>query len=295
MDGTFASTLLEVGIDYITATTTARRTESSLDAFGSYLVDEQVREGHKGRTCKLRGYSGQAAGHAAWGRRYDGAYLRLSGSLAAAWWPQVVNLCENVSRIDLQVTVVPDIGPTRTLQKHHSQMRRRNKMRGRPAKWKVWSGPSGPEAIMLGKRISDRFGRVYDKGIESGVPRYAGALRYEVELKNALAWSMAQQLDSQPEEAPAIGAYVQAFMAVRITQLGWPWWPSYQSGPNGPSPENSCIVGASPMFPVSSSNNMDHIHRQLRWMAVQVTPAITRLVRAGFRSEVLTALGLCDE
>jgi len=288
-------TILEVGIDYITATTTQRRTATSLDAFGSYLVDTQIVEGHKERGAKLRGYWGRAAGHAAYGRRQDGAYVRLSGALADEHWSQCLQLAENVSRLDLAVTYLPASGPTRELCNLIKQLRKKYTGRWEKAPVKVFSNLAGPEALALGSRQSNRFLRIYDKGRESGDAYFANSLRAEAELKSETAWSMAQRLDSDENYRVQIGAYLAKFISIKGMCVPWSFKTSQAS---------LAFAGQSTSFMINSgswdqllprTNDLSHVLKATAWMAIQVRPSCARLVDAGFRQEVLEALGLPDE
>lgn len=56
------------------------------------------------------------------------------------------------------------------------------------------SGVRQVETVYLGRRGSPRFGRVYDKGVESGTAAYGEWQRYEVEFKSDAADQVAQCL-----------------------------------------------------------------------------------------------------
>src|SRR5829696_6782177 len=114
--------VLDSGIDYITATARGRNTESSLSAFGRFIVNEQIQRGEKVRNFYFSGYRGSVAGSASYGVRHDGSVIRLSSGVAKEYWAQVYHLCTNVSRLDLQVTVRPAEGPIERLTQHHAEM-----------------------------------------------------------------------------------------------------------------------------------------------------------------------------
>jgi hypothetical protein len=273
------SSVKEVGIDYITATTMARYSDSGLDSFGRFIVDEQIHAGERERPFRFSGYVGRSAGSATYGRRPDGGLVRLSGATAGEHWEQCVALASNVSRLDLQATIRPDDGPTERLRKHYSQVRRQPKQRGRPSSFKLWVGPGGPESLMLGARASDRYGRIYDKGLESRVAEYEGMLRYELELKGGLSFRMACELASSPSQRSLVVQELLRFFKVRAMRV-----PELESQANylrGDMP-SSLVVSAS----------VDRRATRLRWLRNSVEPCVRELVAAGMLDQVLTALNL---
>lgn len=270
---------LEAGIDYITATTTAKRGEASLDAFGAHLVDAEIAAGSQGRTYRAEGYFGRHAGSAAYGRRPDGALVRLSGALAGEHWAQVVQLASNVSRLDLQVTILPTEGATQRLARHVSEANAwwlKHPTRHKP---KVHSSPLGPETLNLGSRKSDRCARIYDKGLQSKDPFYSGSLRYEAELHNKLAFHMAQQVDAVEFQAAYIAEYVYSFVSVCNLQV----------------PRREGVYQLINERPAGRPRDRSIVLRDLQrahWLTNCVRPSVEGMIARGGLETVLVALGL---
>ena len=216
--------VLEVGIDYFTVTGSRGGTGGSLRAFGSHVVEELVHHGAKKTTYRSKGYNGATAEGAAYGSRYDGSILRLSGPTANEYWEQAFTLSENVTRMDLQVTVKPSIGAAGMLRRHWASLKKRGRSLGRQPQYKMVIGNDGPQTLMLGARSSDRYGRIYDKWLECGLPEYRGALRYELELKKDAAAKMAALLDCSVHQRPQIDAAVSEFVDIRVGSKS-PWRP----------------------------------------------------------------------
>lgn len=282
---TTRTTIKEVGVDYITATSHSNSPASAFCSFGSWLVSKEVSRGSKDNTWRVGGYHGRHAGGCAFGVSQQGSIIRASSFCASENWEQLLNLSDNVTRLDIQVTLHVPSGTTLTLSKHHSELKRAPRYRGKPATWKFWYGPTGAEACTVGRRVSDRFGRVYDKGLESGLPEYEGCLRYELELHRGVALSTARRLDATEHQAPVMAHMVHEFMGNRGLRVGRAWLQ--------PAAGDVC-AGSNKEFVIAPSYNRSSPEtvRVLRWLRNSVQPAIKRLLDQDLDQEVLRALGL---
>lgn len=213
--------VLEVGVDYITATSKEAWSNTDLASFGGLLVSEQEDRGDERKPFRFSGYHGQHAGGAAYGRRPGSQIVRLSGEVAATWWSNALTLADNVTRLDVQVTVLPQCGPSKALYRHHRQLLRAGMGKRKRLGFKVWYGPRGPESMTIGQRVSDFWLRIYDKGVESGEAQYEGALRYELEVKRKPALALAVALDDQGRFEEKIAGVVHKFATTRKISLGW--------------------------------------------------------------------------
>lgn len=279
--------VLEVGIDYITATSHQRDSASPLLAFGHWLVSEEVSGGCKNRTFRASGYRGQQSGRAAFGLSRQGVIVKASAEVARDNWPQLYQFSDNVTRLDVQVTSRPMRGVTATLQAHHKEARCAARRRGRTATFKCFYGPSGPESLTLGRRCSDRYGRVYDKGLESGRQEYSGAVRYEVELHREVAKTTCAVLDSQEHDQFVMAALVDKFMFDRGLHCGF----FSKSSPGIADVARRAFVHGLLVRP--GSQIAPEVSRVLTWLRVCVSPSVARLCASGLEREVLDALGLC--
>lgn len=274
--------IYDVGIDYITATTTAKQSDTSLDSFGRYLVDEETKSGAKARPWKWSGYYGRTSGAATYGRRPDTAIVRLSGHTAKENWEQVVHLSTNVSRLDLQVTVWSNRQPSERLKRHVTELKRVAHGGGRPPNFKFICAPSGVETIMVGSRASDIYLRAYDKAAESGLPEWLGCVRYEAELKRFIAKARAEQLSMCEFPERAIAATVDKMFRARKFRNDW-------------APQTAVIIADDlPGYSRSLLANHSAAGRSTMWLRNCVKPTVDRLVQAGKLDDVLQALGLTE-
>jgi hypothetical protein len=255
--------------------------------------------GEKWRPFYFSGYRGEQCGSAAFGVRFDSQIVRLSGVVAREFWTQAYSLSTNVTRLDVMATVFPSDGNHKRLGAHHRQLRRRKKRRGRPPKFKFWYGPDGPEAFVVGRRVSDSFGRCYDKGIESRLPEYRGTLRYEAELKRALATQWAKQLDHSNSEASDAAKMVHAFFSVRASRL--PSWPIPREWDQVDG-ESSGFVNMTIQKTVNRDGNRNDagalvlgqgvMRRRALWLANAVRPTIQMFLEQGRADVILESLGV---
>jgi len=287
MSGVTTAVITEVGVDYITATSHQRDSASPFRSFAKWLVSQEVQAGCKDSDWRASGYRGRHAGSVAFGVSQQGSIVRASSDCAREHWQQLLCLADNVTRLDLQVTVRPVAGSTATLSRHHKELLKAPRSRGKPAGFKMWYGPSGPEAATVGKRISDRYGRIYDKWLESQLEEYLGCLRYELELHRHVALATAQHLDSQEFDQDAILHQVSTFFRGRGLRIGFDCQvPRDMTDGERLNHSRSLIR--------SSGRSIPEVTSALRWIHNSVAPSVRRLIESGHREQVLRALGLTE-
>lgn len=282
MSQSHSDSILEVGIDYITTTALVRRTDTSLAAFGSFIVSEEANRGEPVRPWKFSGYRGLTTPHASFGTRPDSQIVKLSNEVATQYWAQAANLSTNITRLDVAVTARCGIGPTATLRKHHKELLRANKRQGRPITFKAWYGPKGCESLMVGSRASDQYLRCYDKYLESGLEKYRDCVRFEMELKRRVANFYAMQFDAAECSEPLMAQLVYTFATVRRLSLGW-------------SPDSLLFDRVSTLQRWQSEHS---ISRTLSKRLAYATFCTQRLIQdcraAGRLDDYISAVGLTD-
>lgn len=280
--------LVDSGIDYITATTKQGINATAMWDLGRALVREEERSTDIVRPFRFSGYHGIMCGGAQVGRRPDGTVVRLSGNCAKEFWAQVLGLSDNVTRLDLQVTALTPNGCAGQLKKHYNQVRKGKRGRGKPAEFKMWLGPKGFQSMTLGARSSDRYARIYDKGLESGLPEFAGCLRYEIELKRQQAFGMAQHLDAIENADDAIARYIELFARARLTQVSF----------SRPSSLSEFTCQRWPIGTVHARRGVPEESYRARqkamWLNACIRPLVHRFINTGQEELLLSALGMSD-
>jgi hypothetical protein len=292
-------TIVDSGIDYITAVYKGPRSDSDLASFGRFIVGEQRQLGEKESNFHFSGYRGLSCGSASFGVRWDSQIVRLSSSCAKEHWNQAYNLASNVTRLDLQITVLPPEGPQARLAKHHREMLRAKRGRGRARKFKFWYGPNGPESAIFNSRKSDIFNRAYDKGLESGYEEFAGTLRYESELKRLAAMQTAFELDQAGDERLVIASKVGIFLAKSEKAFAKYFSPGLPLERSAKALQVrkpiTCPVVSQQEFAELSSVYKGAIRnrRFAAFLRMSVQPGVHRLLDHVGSEAVLESLGLC--
>jgi DNA relaxase NicK len=129
----------------------------------------------------------------------------------------------------------------------------------------------GGATIYLGKRTSEKCGRIYDKYAESGDSYYLNSLRHEVEFKGDAAKIVSQTIYGSDFESPALASCLQGFFSDRIGSLTWL--------------DDNCTTIVVPRARPS-------IDSRLRWLRESVRPSIRDLVGVGMGQAVLDSLGI---
>lgn len=132
----------------------------------------------------------------------------------------------------------------------------------------------------MGRRISDWWLRIYDKGIESGEQHYSGALRYELELKRKVALAMSAYLEQQDDYRVAMAAEILKFATKRNLQVGWA---SYCAGIVKDHTLQLCRQ------PLPGDTR---VGRRTSWLRNGVAPAVQELIAGGRLDQVIECLGL---
>lgn len=192
------------GVDWITATAQKGSTRSEMMEFARHQRERFMDAGAPIKAGYRLGYYGWQAEGFFYGSREGGSIVVASGATAHQTHRSIINVADNISRLDLQVTVsTPVEKPNLAKQAYHCLLS------SSPAKVKVKNvtyietHPQGATTNM-GKRSSDSYGRIYDKATESGLGAARSRWRYEVELKRNLALAASATLTRF--EAPTIVA-----------------------------------------------------------------------------------------
>ena len=263
--------VVEVGVDYITAIGKTPESQQSMQALATTLLLEWHDAGNETRPWSMKGYEGFICGPIQVGTRQDSTLMRVTGGEADAQWERVWRISDAVTRVDLQVTLRPKIEAARLV----ARVRRQscswsNKRKDDPLVG--WRGDNrGGATVYVGSRFSDRFGRCYVKGVESGLEQYDGTVRFEVQFQKKTCGPLLRSVHQSNVRMVAVAGFVSGFFRSRGVTL---------------------LLPAVPTHPLRISRRPSDLDVKLRWLRDQVSPSIRRLLDAGLYDEVVTALGL---
>lgn len=251
------------GIDYVTLTAKTPRTIARLKSYADKMFAFLEVDGFHVKPSRPMGYDGWQVGPVFGGARADGYMLRVSGQSAQeafALWDEDFH----VTRLDVQATLksVPgqpawgkwSVVAAEALQAHHPR-------RGGYPHMRIEDGRGKGDTVKVGSRSSDRYGRLYDKEMESLDPAYAGCWRYEIEYKGDYALLAARHLRGCQDVSAAAAAL--ALAEYRNWQFDVPQ------------------VDLRDCSPLAVETLASDTERQKAWLRRQVGPTVLRLLVAG--------------
>jgi hypothetical protein len=227
------------------------------------------------KQAEIQGYVGYAFPSCFWGQHAtQGELLRASGktardAVAAKLRP------DNVSRLDVQVTVWGAGTAPELIAACAKQAAGYVKGRKGPIpRVRHISGFGRGDTCYIGSRRSDTFLRVYDKALESKNEKYHDSVRFECELKNERAFIAYGVLNRQVHQEPAAVAIVRDAFLRHGIEL----------------PQN---IGLTTPYNSYIPPRETNAARTLAWLRTQVGPAMIRLLTEGSTfDEINDALGL---
>jgi hypothetical protein len=143
------------------------------------------------RSARLRGYEGERPHPSMFvgSMAGQGTLVVATGSLSEYVVDELRD-ADHCARIDLQLTLWVSQDADTLISKardYADSFRKAPGRLGRPFSIRHEQTLGSGDTLYLGSRTSERFGRIYNKGAESGELEYSGSIRYEVELKNDAA------------------------------------------------------------------------------------------------------------
>jgi DNA relaxase NicK len=263
--------VVDWGVDWLTVTGTTKKSRSELENFGLRLMREETAYGNESRPWSFKGYEGWRSGAVEVGTRSDSSIVRIAGGLAREHFTEAYHTATNCSRIDFQATVTNGVSPQEWIHRQFKRAYRWSKdFQKKPEVRMLWSN-QGTGTLYLNKRVSEQFGRIYDKGEQSLVPVFEGAWRAEVEYKGAMAFHQLKNLVGACDRRSYLYQSLHRFFNVRTCQLEL-----------NPANIQTIVLHR----PASDER------RLLEWMRKCVRPSVQRLIAAGRLQEVIDSLEL---
>jgi len=251
------------GVDYVTMTANTPATILWLKRYADAQFAMLEADGFHVKPSKPMGYDGWQCGPVFGGARVDGYMLRVSGQAAneafGLWHEDI-----HITRLDVQATLKsipgqPEWGKWSIAMAEANQSARPR--RGGYPHARLEDGRGKGDTVKVGSRTSDRYGRLYDKEMESLSPEYEGCWRYEIEYKGDYAVMAARHLRAASSLTSAAGAL--ALAEYRNWQFDVP----------GVSLEDA--------RPLAIDEPKSDVDRQKSWLRRNVGPTILRLLVGG--------------
>jgi hypothetical protein len=292
MPQTSPLTIVSADLDWSTCTAGLDEVGQELLRRGVELISEFREKGDRVKETGWQGYRGEQAGPIMVGRRPDGVVLRASGVGARAAFEKVRDLGVKYTRIDTQMTV--DHGSVEGLPQRlkREALKGRHTREGVKYRVKHIDGCGDGDAVIIGERSSEAFGRSYDKYRETlqkykesvalrrelaeGFPD--GTWRYETEYKGSKAQRVAERLREAEYDSSVVDR------AVVGDVRGW----YADHGITIP-------VGDEMLDAVRQVKYVPDDERSLAWIRGAVQPTVNHLAARGRLADVLEASGIAAQ
>jgi len=260
-------------IDWLTCTTQNERI--GLDWFDIWLSIARENSLEFSKTWTWKGYEGSQTEGARWGRGQAGFILVVSGYRAHAVWPKIDPTVSRLTRVDLAVTLKLETAAPGLCKAHFQALDEEEQQR----KYAYIENSDGGETLYVGRRSSDHYGRVYDKGAEQGGAP-GGTYRYEVILKKPFATGLMKHLkilSGHPRGLELAMEHARTFI--------WDWFDAREVTPVFKRGERAKEI-------LKTEYALSTPEKRLQWLSHQVAPTVQKLMASGRSAETIKALAL---
>lgn len=225
----------------------------------------------KEKRWKIMSYEGAGyAGSIRVGYSAQLGWIVIASSSSAEIWHKLIGAKSKVTRIDLAVTQSLLIEIEEVPRRYYEALDERDKVK---RNYSLIQNTKMGQTLYVGSRRSEKFGRLYDKGVESGQALPGFRYRWEVEYKKPSSDELARALGAvRDRQAEVITAMVYEFFHLR---------------------------GIPPLFPKSghavgleARTRVTSLDRKLHWIRSQVRPSIGEIVMAGRSRDLFQAFGI---
>lgn len=265
--------LIEHGFDWMTATATDRESGRELLRVGHRILKDARAAGDDVRVFRWKGYEGWCVEGCDVAHRYDSAMVRVHGRLANEEWWELYQVAQNITRIDLQLTYRLSSESVDHALGRAWKAVRRAKLYGKAVQWHYRRDSARGNTLEFGRRPSERFGRMYDKGLETRLDHYQNCIRLEAEFKGDVAWATLNHIVNAEIPAMAAAGHCHRFFVDRGV---------------APAP---LPVQVAPMVAPQLERDVD---RYCQWLTRCVRSGVQDVVAQRGVGAVLDALGLAQ-
>lgn len=189
--------VISSGLDWLTTGATTPARVIAVETFMHRLQTESRAQGAEVRAWAANGYVGYTCDGCTIGSRGGHTIARLSGSAARIQGPSLLALAETVSRLDVQVTVRDLDGSRNWASIARASARQDKRVESGMTRQLYLTDGQGGDTFYLGRRVSTRFYRVYNKTAESKGEWPNGCWRFEIEYKGPRAEHWAEIIRRQ--------------------------------------------------------------------------------------------------
>ena len=260
------------GVDYITCTARQPSSMAALLSLGQELVYQEEECGGVRKAWYFQGFAGQQAGQVAAGFKSNGVCIRASGAAARESAAELIECADNVSRLDLQLTVRTSNCTFQYAKDQYRSLYKRPRRKGGQLEYSLITSTYTGDTLYFGRRVSDQFGRLYNKSAEEKIDETPPRWRFEVEYKRAYAKAAASKYAASNKSPGWVAGTVARWFSDRGTR----------------PPVSDMDVGAIS----SSSRGSAQEAARVEWIRRCVRPAVKQLAEKYGWPDVLALLGV---
>lgn len=266
---------ITTNVDWLTMTTTSRQVGQRWQERYMKVAQENLKNGeiNPGKRWSALGYQGASCPGVRWGfSERLGWIVILSGDIGDRHWRSFCSKPAKATRIDLAVTVKFGVEFEGLPEKYYSNLDGlEKKPDGRG--YSLVKNTKGGQTLYVGSRKSEKFGRVYDKGVQEGSSPPGFKYRFEVEYKKPSSETIRKSIQELRErERGAILNTVHGFFERAGVVPVW--------RKNGDA------------IKLEAEAKVTTAQKKIIWLSSQVRPTVQKLILAGYKDEVVDALGL---
>lgn len=267
-------------IDYLTTTWPLSISASPLPSVANIIDWARRKSSARGARESVKpwawqGYTGWSVGSFCFGERPDGTIVRVSSVLAHDYVTEGLPIGHNVSRLDICLDIwgVKDIDTVIALHKDEA-ITYRSSLHSRPFDVRLQETYGKGDTLYLGSRTSGVYLRIYNKAKEQeGNDYYDECIRYEAEIKDERARKVLDRYRDAGYRSISLTENLLGFLERRGIHL-------------------TSIHGGSAVYIDASPRSRGDIDASLAWLRDQVSPTVRRLLKLGYRGDIIEALGL---
>ena len=217
------------------------------------------------------GYIGWCVDNFFWGRSENGTMLIASSARADELFRSVAGVSDNISRLDLQVTISTGSETPHLAKQAYKLLSSSPPCSVRVRNCTLIENQPQGETLNVGKRKSDQYGRIYDKASETKCYPARTVWRWEVEFKRRAAKHIASYVRAHQSNQAASREVVHTYFNRR-----------------GLLPPFNLLPSSSTLEPFRDEPARDTLH----WFADTLSKCVQRQIAIHGREKVVTALGL---
>ena len=264
--------ILESRLDWVSVTVKPGQRQTVVKGRVAAWIDAQVSEGNDRRTFVTPFYVGVRTRGIAFGERKDDCLITLSGAMAHAHGPTLITWADNISRLDVQLTLIEPNLETNWASYVDRLYSLDPRVQAGALTTRLYTQRPRGITSYIGDGASDKLCRVYDKAAESNDLYPLGSWRWEIQYRHKRALSVAQHLLNESFLPASVlkavcGGFLDYHVDVPTVCMSREW------RDNGPGSQTDDL-------------------RRLDWLRRSVAPCVERLTEHYGFDTVLNAMGM---